>query len=151
MSGISIKNRKASFNYNLLDKYVAGIMLTGTEVKSIRAGEANINEAYCFISRKGELFVKNMHIKEYKQGTHYNHDPIRDRKLLLTKRELDKIQGKVTGKGITIVATKLFISDRGFVKLEIATATGKKQFDKRENLKEKDAKRDMDRAKKGKY
>ncbi len=145
---VNIKNRKASFNYHFLEKFIAGIMLTGTEIKSIRAGKANINEAYCFLTRKGELFIKNMHITEYDKGTHYNHDPIRQRKLLLTKREIDKIESKITGPGVTIVPTKLFISERGLAKLEIAVATGKKQHDKRESLKEKDAKRDMDRMKK---
>ena len=122
-------------------------MLTGTEIKSIRLGEANLKEAYCLFVR-GELFIKNMYIAEYKYGTHNNHEVRRDRKLLLKKIELKKFERKVKEKGFTIVPYKLFISERGFAKLHIALATGKKQYDKRATIKERENKRDLDRIKK---
>lgn len=135
-----LENRKAKFNYHLIDKYVAGIKLHGSEIKAIREGKANIKEAYC-IFIKDELFVKGLHINEYSKSAHYSHDPIRLRKLLLTKRELRRLQAKMKEQGHTIVPTRLFISERGFAKLEIALARGKKKFDKRQSIKEREFKR----------
>ena len=122
-------------------------MLTGTEVKSLREGKGNISDAFC-IFQEGELWLKNMHISEFKQGSYNNHDPKRLRKLLLKRSELQKILSKVKEKGITLIPVKVFFSDRGFAKVEIALARGKKQFDKREDLKKKDAQREMDRVRK---
>jgi SsrA-binding protein len=142
--GIRIKNKKASYQYNLEEKYLAGIQLTGTEIKSIRAGKVSLAESYCsFIG--DELFVVNMHIAEYELGTAYNHEPKRDRKLLLTKKELKKLSTKVREKGYTIIPTLMFINDKGLAKLEIALARGKKYFDKREDIKKKDIKRELER------
>jgi len=142
--GIRIKNKKAYYQYSLEDKYLAGIQLTGTEIKSIRTGKVSLAESYCsFI--KDELFVINMHIAEYIMGTIYNHEPKRDRKLLLTRRELKKLAIKTKEKGYTIIPTLLFINDRGLAKLEIALAKGKKFYDKREDIKQKDIKRELDR------
>lgn len=143
---INIKNRKASFEYAFEELFTAGMVLTGTEIKSIREGRANINEAHC-IFQKGELFIKNMYIDEYKYGTHYNHDPRRDRKLLLNKKEIRKLFTKVKEKGLTIVPVRLFLNNRGLAKLEIALAKGKKLYDKREDIKQRDIKRDMERYK----
>ncbi len=145
-SDIRIKNRKVTFEYELIEKYIAGIKLTGTEIKSIRGGKVNLTESYCQFYG-GELFVKNMHISEYDFGTHNNHEARRDRKLLLNRKELTKLEKKVKESGLTIVCVKLFINDRGLAKLEIALARGKKTYDKRESLKLKDAQRDMDRMK----
>ncbi len=143
---IKIKNKKASFEYFLIEKITAGIKLTGTEIKSIREGKANLADAYCsFINN--ELYVKNMHIAEYNMGTHYNHEPKRDRKLLLTKRELKKLSVKVIEKGFTIIPVLLFINERGLAKLEIALAKGKHFYDKRESLKRKDSQREIERSK----
>jgi len=136
-----IVNRKASFEYQLLDKYKAGIVLSGTEIKSIRAGKVNLGDAYCIFTDKGELVVRNMHISEFSHGSHYNHKPIHDRKLLLNKTELRKIRNKTKEKGLTIIPIKVFFSETGFAKLEIAVAKGKKLYDKRESLKEKEATR----------
>jgi SsrA-binding protein len=144
---IQIVNRKASFEYNFLDEYEAGILLTGTEIKSIRSGNANLKEAYCTF-KNGELFIRNMNIAEYKYGTDNNHEPTRVRKLLLKKVELKKLHRKVQEKGLTIVPYKLFISERGFAKLVVMLAQGKKSFDKRDSIKERDNKRDLDRIKK---
>jgi len=144
---IEIVNRKAKFEYQFISELEVGIMLTGTEIKSIRLGEANLKEAYCLFVR-GELFIKNMYIAEYKYGNHNNHEVRRDRKLLLKKTELKKFERKVKEKGFTIVPYKLFISDRGFAKLHITLATGKKQYDKRATIKERENKRDLDRIKK---
>ena len=141
---INIKNKKAGFNYELLEKYVAGIKLTGTEIKSIRGGRVNLVDSYCYF-REHELWVKGMHIAEYDYGTYNNHDPMQDRKLLLTKKELYKLERKSKDAGNTIVATRLFVNDRGWAKVEIALARGKKQFDKREDIKKKDLKRQYDR------
>ena len=140
-----IKNKKAGFEYLFLDTYSAGMMLSGTEVKSIREGKASLTDAYC-IFIDGDLFVKNMHISEYKQGSYSNHEPKRMRKLLLNKVELRKIQSKLKVKGTTIIPVQLFFNERGFAKLEIAIARGKKTFDKRESLKEKDLRRQMQRT-----
>jgi SsrA-binding protein len=137
---ISIRNRKAEFEYFLLTKYTVGIVLTGTEIKSIRAGKASFSDTYCgFINN--ELWVHNLHISEYTAGSYNNHEPKQDRKLLLTKRELRKIQSKLNESGTTVVPTMLFINERGFAKLEIALARGKKMYDKRETIKEKDNRR----------
>jgi SsrA-binding protein len=142
---VEIRNKRAAFEYNLLETYVAGIMLKGTEIKSIREGAGSISEAYCFI-KNGELFVKNMNIPEYSHGNLMNHDILRLRKLLLNKRELKKIDTKTREKGVAVVPVRLFLSDRGFAKLEISLARGKKSFDKRETIKQKDSKREMDRV-----
>ncbi|HLO58089.1 MAG TPA: SsrA-binding protein SmpB [Bacteroidales bacterium] len=144
MPAIEIKNKKAWHEYEILDKFVAGIVLTGTEIKSIRAGKASLVDSYCYFS-EGELYVKGMHITEYDFGNIFNHFPKRDRKLLLTKRELKKLQKNVKEKGLTIVTLKIFIADTSYAKLEIALARGKKEYDKREDLKKKDATRIMDR------
>jgi SsrA-binding protein len=141
---IEIKNKKASFEYAFLDKYTAGIKLTGTEIKSIRAGKANLADAYCYFANN-ELYVKGMHVSEYEWGSYSNHEPKRDRKLLLTKKELGKLLRKSQEKGLTIVAYRIFINDKGLAKLDIALAKGKKQYDKREDLKKKDAQREMDK------
>ncbi len=141
---INIRNKKAGFEYFLLEKFIAGIVLTGTEIKSIRAGKASINEGYCaFVG--DELFVKNMHIAEYEYGTYNNHEPKRDRKLLLNARELRKLKTKLAEKGLTLIPTFLFINERGLAKLEIALGKGKKLYDKRETLKKKDVQREIDR------
>lgn len=141
---IEIKNRKASYEFSFLDKYIAGIQLTGTEIKSIRNGKASINEAYCtFINN--ELFVLNMNISEYETGSYYNHEPKRNRKLLLNRHELNKIQGKLIDKSITIIPTKLFINEKGIAKLEISVSKGKKLHDKREDIKKKDIERELNR------
>lgn len=145
---INIKNRKASFEFHFLDKFVAGIMLKGTEIKSIRLGKASLAEAFCFFDSKAGLWVKQMHISPYQNGTHENHEAMRERKLLLSKKELNKLQKKLEEKGLTIIPTRLFINEKGLAKLEIALARGKKLYDKREDLKEKDAKREIARANK---
>jgi SsrA-binding protein len=142
---VEIRNKRAAFEYNLLESYVAGIMLKGTEIKSIREGAGSISEAFCFM-KNGELYVKNMNIPEYSHGNLMNHDILRLRKLLLNKRELKKIDTKTREKGVAVVPIRLFLSDRGFAKLEIALARGKKSFDKRESIKQKDDKREMDRV-----
>lgn len=140
---INIVNRKASFEYQLLDKYIAGIQLTGTEIKSIREAKASIAEAYC-IFINNELWVKNMNIAEYSKGSYNNHEPKRDRKLLLTKQEMLKLSRKID-KGLTIIPTRLFINEKGFAKLEIALAQGKKLYDKREAIKQKEVTRELAR------
>ncbi len=142
---INISNRRARFEYELLDFFTAGLVLQGTEIKSIRQSKANINDAYCLFEN-GSLIVRNMHIAEYDHGNIMNHTPLRDRKLLLTQRELNKLEGKLKDAGKTIVPLKLFVSDKGFAKLEIALARGKKLYDKRDSLKQKDIQRDIDRG-----
>ena len=141
---VNIKNRKASYEYQFIDKYVAGIMLLGTEIKSIRNNQANLSDAHC-IFVDDELFVRNLHIAEYNSRGYTNHAPKRERKLLLNRQELNKMLGKVKEKGNTIVPIRLFINEKGKAKLEIALAKGKKIYDKRESIKAKDLKRDMDR------
>jgi len=143
---IQIKNKKASFEYYLLEKYTAGMVLCGTEIKSIRLGKVNLTDAYCIIQNE-ELYVKNMHIAEYVYGNQNNHEPKRERKLLLTKRELKKISGKSKDVGITIIPTLLYINEKGLAKIDIAIAKGKKMYDKRETLKGKDIQREIDRGK----
>jgi len=145
---VQIKKRKAKFNYEFLDSYIAGIVLSGTEIKSIRVGKASIAESFCEFNEAGELFVVNMQIEEYAWGTHYNHKPKAARKLLLNKKELKKLHKEVKNSGLTIVPTLLFINDRGLAKLKIALARGKKQYDKREVIKDRDSKRQLDRVKK---
>jgi SsrA-binding protein len=134
---IEIKNRRASFEYEFLETYTAGMVLRGTEIKSIRLGKANLSDAYCYIN-DGELFVKNLNIAVYDFGTVYNHEPLRERKLLLSKRELRKLEDKLKDTGLTIITTKLFISEKGYAKLNIALAKGKKLYDKRQAIKAKD-------------
>ncbi|MFR9165312.1 MAG: SsrA-binding protein SmpB [Dysgonomonas sp.] len=142
---VNIKNKRATFDYELLDTYTAGLVLTGTEIKSIRLGKASLVDTFCYFE-KGELWVKNMYIAEYFYGTYNNHAARRDRKLLLNKKELRKIERMTRETGNTIVPTRLFLSDKGLAKLNIAVAKGKKQYDKRQSLREKDDKRAMDRA-----
>lgn len=141
---INIKNKKAWHDYEVIEKFIAGMQLTGTEIKSIRLGKASLVDSYCYFVNS-ELYVKNMHITEYNWGTHYNHQPTRDRKLLLNAKELRKLSRNVKEKGLTIVTLRLFISENGYAKLEIAMARGKKEFDKREDLKQRDTKRQLDR------
>ena len=141
---INITNKKASYEYDLIDKFTAGIQLLGSEIKSIRAGKASIKEAYCLFIQN-ELFIRNMDISEYAQASINNHEPKRDRKLLMNKIELRKLRKKIDQKGLSIVATRLYISSRGFAKLNIALGKGKKIYDKRESLKNKDSKREIDR------
>jgi SsrA-binding protein len=142
---VNIRNKRARFEYHLLDDYVAGVQLTGTEIKSIRNGKASILEAYCIMSG-GEVWIRNMHVTEYENASFYNHKPRGDRKLLLNKKEILKIEKFLKIKGNTLVPLRMFLSEKGWIKLEIACAQGKKLHDKREDLKEKDDNRDMDRA-----
>jgi len=147
VTNVHIKNRKASFEYEFIEKLVAGIQLQGTEIKSIRNGNAGINEAFCEF-KHDELFVINMHVAEYEFGSYANHEPKRQRKLLLKSKELKKWRKKVKEKGLTIIPTLLFISDKGLAKLEVALAQGKKVHDKRDTLRDRDSKRQLDRIKK---
>ncbi|MBP0903596.1 SsrA-binding protein SmpB [Mariniflexile gromovii] len=145
---INIQNKKARFLFEILDKYTAGIVLTGTEIKSIRSSKASIAESFCEFNEKGELFVINATIEEYAFGNYYNHRPKAERKLLLNKKELKKLHKEVQSSGLTIVPLRLFINEKGFAKMDIALAKGKKLFDKRETIKDRDNKRDLDRIKK---
>jgi len=145
---INIQNKKAHFEFEILDKFVAGIQLTGTEIKSIRLSKARITESFCEFNDRGELFVVNMFIEEYMYGHHYNHKPTSERRLLLNKRELKSLKKEIDTKGNTIVPLKLFINAKGWAKLEIALAKGKKIHDKRETIKDRDNKRDLARIKK---
>ncbi|NLI24235.1 MAG: SsrA-binding protein SmpB [Bacteroidales bacterium] len=149
-NNIQIKNKKAYFDYELVEKYIAGIVLTGTEIKSLRMGKASLVDTYCLF-KDGELYVRGMNIAAYDYGTYNNHDPMRDRKLLLQKAELRKLLRKTKEKGFTIVPTRLFITEKGLAKLEIALARGKKEYDKRETIRERDLKRDMERNRIRKY
>jgi SsrA-binding protein len=144
---IAIKNKKAYHDYEFLEKYIAGIKLTGTEIKSLRLGKAALSDSYCLF-RDGELFIKGMHIAEYWWGNLNNHDPLRERKLLLTRRELKKIERKVKETGYTIIVIKVFINEKGLAKAEIAVSRGKKEYDKRETLKRRDHERELDRFRK---
>ncbi|WGK64872.1 SsrA-binding protein SmpB [Croceiramulus getboli] len=144
---INIKNKRAKFEYEFLDTYVAGIKLAGTEIKSIREGKASIAEGFCEFEN-GELFVINMTIQPYSHATHFNHDPKNARKLLLNRRELNKLEKEVRNSGLTIIPLHLFINERGLAKLKIALARGKKLYDKRESIKERDSKRNLSRIKK---
>jgi SsrA-binding protein len=145
LDNVVIKNKKASHEYELLEKFTAGMVLEGTEIKSIRQGKASIMESYCEIV-KDELFIINMHVTEYDKGGFTNHEPNRVRKLLLNKVEIKRLEKKLKNQGLTIVPTRLFISQSGYAKINIALAKGKKLFDKRESLKQSDSKRDIDRA-----
>jgi SsrA-binding protein len=145
---INIKNKKAKFEYELLDTYVAGIVLAGTEIKSIREGKASIAQSFCEFNDQGELFAINMQIDEYSHAYHFNHRPKAERKLLLQRRELKKLKKEVSTSGLTIVPTNLFINDHGLAKLRIALAKGKKLYDKRETIKKRESKRNLARIKK---
>lgn len=147
---IEIVNRRATYEFHFVDVLEVGIIITGTEIKSIRIGNVNLRDAYCLF-KKGELYLYSMFVGEYKYGNQFNHEERRIRKLLLKKQELKKWEKKVKEKGLTIIPHKLYISDRGFAKLEIALAQGKKVRDKRDSIKKKDMKRDLDRIKKGEY
>jgi SsrA-binding protein len=144
---INIKNKKAYFDYEIIEKFVAGLVLSGSEIKSIRMGKVSLADSYCIV-HEGELYVKGMQITEYKFASHYNHNPARDKKLLLEKKEIRRLDRKTRESGNTIVSLRLFISGNGYAKLEIALAKGKRQYDKRESIKQKDAKRQMDRMEK---
>ncbi|WP_158858661.1 SsrA-binding protein [Lunatibacter salilacus] len=141
---INIKNKKASYEFEFIDKFVAGLVLTGTEIKSIREGKVSLTEAFCYFRRE-ELYIKQMHIAPYTMAASYNHDAVRERKLLLNKKELNKLQTKFAEKGLSIIPLRIFVNDRGLAKMEIALAKGKKVHDKRDSIKEKDAKRDLQR------
>ncbi len=145
---INIKNKRAKFDYEILDTYIAGIVLSGTEIKSIRDGKASIAESFCEFNGGSELFVINMQIDEYSHGSHYNHKPKAERKLLLNRGELKKLVKEVKNSGLTIVPLNLFVNDRGLAKLNIALAKGKKLYDKRETIKDRDNKKSLDRIKK---
>lgn len=145
---INIRNKQASFNYEWLETLVAGLVLTGAEIKSIREGKVNLQDGYCFFDR-GEAFVKGINITPYAQGSHYNSEAVRDRKLLLKKAEIVKLKSRVEEKGLTLVPTRIFINDRGLAKIELALARGKKRHDKRESIKERDLKRELSRIKLG--
>jgi SsrA-binding protein len=141
---INIRNKKASYEYAFLDKFVAGMMLAGTEIKSIRQGKANITDAFCVIE-KGEVWLRNMQVEEYEKATHYNHQPKQDRKLLLNKHEIRKLENNLKDQGLSIIPLRLFLSDKGLAKIEIALAKGKKLFDKREDIKKRDVQRETQR------
>ena len=141
---INIENRRARFDYQFLDTFVAGLVLKGTEIKSIREGKAGLSDSYCFF-KNDELFVKNLHIAEYTDASFYQHEALRERKLLLNRQELNKLSKKVKDQGLTIVPKKLFINEKGYAKLEIALAKGKKLFDKRDDIKKRDVEREMNR------
>lgn len=141
---VNIVNRKASHEYHFVQKFTAGIVLQGSEIKSIREGNLNLTDAFCFL-KDDELFIKGLHIGTYKQAAHYNHEPLRIRKLLLTKQELRKLKSKSSEKGLTIIPIRCFTSERGFAKIEIAIAQGKKSYDKREDMKKRDVEREIKR------
>jgi len=145
-NNINIKNKKASFEYHFVDKFVAGLVLQGSEIKSIRDGKVNLQASYCLV-KHDEVYVRELHISPYKEASYQNHDPKRERKLLLNKREINKLQSKSQEKGLTIVPVRLFVTNKGLAKLEIALAKGKKLHDKRHDIKEKDLKRDLERIK----
>ncbi|MEG0499420.1 MAG: SsrA-binding protein SmpB [Alistipes sp.] len=142
---ISIRNKRATFDYEIIEEYVAGVVLFGTEIKSIRAGKVSLTDSFCYFERN-ELWIRGVNIAEYAWGSCNNHVPRRDRKLLLTQRELTKLQRAAQDKGLTIVGLKLFLNERGLAKIVIGLARGRKSFDKREYLKENDAKREMDKV-----
>ena len=145
---INIQNKRARFEYELIEQYTAGLVLTGTEIKSIRLGKVTITDSFCEFNERGELFVINMNIQEYAWGTRYNHRPKAERKLLMNKRELRKLEKEVKNVGLTIVPLRVFITDKGYAKLVIALAKGKKLYDKRETIKDRENKRNLDRVKK---
>ena len=140
----NIRNRSAWYEYHIDDKYVAGLVLTGTEVKSLREGRASFNDSYCYF-HQGELWIKSLHIAEYSHGTYHNHEPLRERKLLLSKKELKKLESKLKEKGFTIVPLSIFFNDKGLAKIEIGLGKGKKLHDKRETIKARDSERDIKR------
>lgn len=142
---INIRNKRATFDYEILEEYVAGVVLVGTEIKSIRMGKASMVDSYCYFDR-GELWIRNVNISEYHWGTCNNHQPKRDRKLLLNRKELNKLQRALQDRGLTVVGLRMFLNDRGLVKIVIGLARGRKAYDKREYLKESDARREMDKA-----
>ncbi|MBR4027985.1 MAG: SsrA-binding protein SmpB [Alistipes sp.] len=142
---INIRNKRATFDYEILEEYVAGIVLVGTEIKSLRLGKASLVDSYCYFERN-ELWIRNVNIAEYTWGTCNNHIPKRDRKLLLNRKELNKLQRALQDRGLTVVGLRLFLNDRGLAKVAIGLARGRKSFDKREYIKENDAKREMDKA-----
>ena len=142
---LNIRNKKAYFEYHILEEFTAGIQLLGTEIKSIRDGKANINDAFCAFLNK-QLYIRNMHIAEYSHGSFYNHEAKRDRILLLNKNEIAKLKAKTEEKGFTIIPLKMFVGSRGFAKVVIGLAQGKKIYDKRETLKDRDSKIEIDRA-----
>jgi SsrA-binding protein len=144
---INIKNKKAYFDYELIEKYIAGIQLQGTEIKSIRMGKVSLSDSYC-VFHKDELYVRGLQIAEYAWASYNNHDPGRERKLLLNRKELNKLLRKVKESGLTILALRIFINEKGLAKIEIALARGKKQYDKRETIKRKDTQRQMERMQK---
>lgn len=141
---MDIRNRSAYHEYFIEDKYTAGMVLAGTEVKSLRAGKASFNDSYCFF-HKGELWIKSLHIAEYSHGTSSNHDPVQDRKLLLQKRELRKLESRIKEKGYTVVPLRIYFSEKGLAKMEIGLGKGKQLFDKRETIKQRDTEREMKR------
>ena len=141
---LELSNRKAYYEYYIEDKYIAGLVLAGTEIKSLRAGKASFNDSYCIFD-KGELYVKSLHISEYSFGTYSNHEPLQERKLLLNKRELKKLEGKIKEKGYSIIPLRIFLSEKGFFKMEIGLGKGKKNYDKRETIKERESDRDVKR------
>ncbi|MGZ3919521.1 MAG: SsrA-binding protein SmpB [Bacteroidia bacterium] len=141
---INIENRRAKFDYQFLDKLIAGLVLKGTEIKSIREGKAGLSDSYCYF-QNDELYVKNLHITEYSEASFKQHEPLRERKLLLSRQELNKLIKKVKDAGLTIIPVRLFINDKGYAKLEIALAKGKKLYDKRDDIKKKDIEREMNR------
>ncbi len=143
-NNINIENRRAKFDYQFLEKFTAGLVLKGTEIKSIREGKAGLNDSYCYF-KNGELYIKNMHISEYSEASFYNHEPLRERKLLLQKQELNKLTKKIKDQGLTIIPIRLYINEQGFAKLEIALSKGKKEFDKREDIKKRDIQRETGR------
>ena len=145
---MNIQNKRARFEYELIDEYTAGIVLTGTEIKSLRNSKASISESFCEFNERGELFTVNMNIEEYAYGTRFNHRPKAQRKLLLNKKELKKLHKELKNSGLTIVPLRLFINDKGFAKMRIALARGKKLYDKRETIKNRENKRDLERVKK---
>jgi SsrA-binding protein len=138
---IDVKNKKAGFEYFFIQTHIAGLQLQGTEIKSIREGRFHLSDSYCYFDSE-ELYIKNLNISKYEQGTYLNHDPLRDRKLLLKRRELNRLEESLKDQGLTIVPTRLFISENGLAKLEIALAKGKKLYDKRETIKERDLSRE---------
>jgi SsrA-binding protein len=142
---MEIKNRSAYFEFQVEDTYLAGIMLTGTEIKSLRQGKASFNDAYCYFTAAGELFIKSLHIAEYSHGTSANHDPLRERKLLLHRGELQKLQSRIKERGYTVIPLRLFINEKGLAKLQIGLAKGKKLYDKRESIKRREAEREVKR------
>ncbi len=141
---MELSNRKAYYEYSFEAKYIAGLVLQGTEIKSLRSGKASFNDSYCLFE-KGELYVKSLHISEYAFGTYTNHEPLQERKLLLNKRELRKLESKIKEKGYSIIPLKIFISEKGFAKMEIGLGKGKKIYDKRDSIKERETDRDIKR------